>query len=157
QVAVRRERGRVETEPNPNLSVHSLTMRTDLEGGFMLRRSWLAPLCGLIVVLAVASFGVGGKGENRNADDQGTEKADTQSLAGKPAPDWSFPVLGNTKNVKLSELKGNVVMMDYWATWCPPCRASLPHVNDFANDKALAEKGLRVFAINDKETPDKAK
>jgi thiol-disulfide isomerase/thioredoxin len=58
----------------------------------------------------------------------------------------------NGKKFTLSKEKGNVVMIDYWATWCPPCRASLPHLNEISQDKDLAAKGLKVYAINDKET-----
>ena len=78
------------------------------------------------------------------------EKADTSSLEGKPAPDLQLGTLDG-KQFKLSGLKGKVVLMDYWATWCPPCRESLPHINQISQDKSLADKGLMVFAINDKE------
>jgi thiol-disulfide isomerase/thioredoxin len=53
--------------------------------------------------------------------------------------------------VKLAEQKGSVVMIDMWATWCPPCRASLPHVEKISQDKALAARGLKVWAVNDQE------
>ena len=76
------------------------------------------------------------------------------SLKGQPAPDFSLKTLDGAQ-VKLSELKGNVVVVDFWATWCPPCRASLPHIQRLANDKALAEKGLKVLVVNDKEGTDK--
>jgi len=75
---------------------------------------------------------------------------DTATLTGKPAPDFSLPTL-DKKDVKLSEQKGKVVMLDFWATWCPPCRASLPHVQKLASDEALAKKGLVVWVVNDKE------
>lgn len=80
----------------------------------------------------------------------GLTQADTSSLKGKPAPDLSLNNLDKSK-FKLSSLKGSVVVLDYWATWCPPCRESLPHINSLAADKELAEKGLKVFAINSKE------
>lgn len=78
-------------------------------------------------------------------------KPDTMSLEGKPAPDISLNQMGG-KQFHLSALKGNVVLMDYWATWCPPCRASLPHLQDISKDKDLADKGLKVFAINSRES-----
>jgi len=75
---------------------------------------------------------------------------DTSTLTGKPAPEFSLPTL-DKKDVKLAEQKGKVVMLDFWATWCPPCRASLPHVQKLASDEALAKKGLVVWVVNDKE------
>ena len=56
---------------------------------------------------------------------------------------------------KPASLKGSVVLMDYWATWCGPCKASLPHINSISQDKSYAGKGLKVFAINDKEQKSK--
>ncbi|WP_428937798.1 TlpA family protein disulfide reductase [Fontivita pretiosa] len=76
--------------------------------------------------------------------------ADTQSLKGKPAPDFSLQTLDG-KTVTLSEQKGSVVLLDFWATWCGPCVAALPHVQQISADKALAERGLKVWAVNARE------
>jgi thiol-disulfide isomerase/thioredoxin len=81
---------------------------------------------------------------------------DTSGLQGKAAPDFSLKTIDG-KDVKLSDMKGSVVVLDFWATWCPPCRASLPHLNKVSQDKALADKGLKVYSINCKEKPDTAK
>jgi len=76
---------------------------------------------------------------------------DTTALKDKPAPDISLKTTDD-KDFKLSELKGDVVLLDFWATWCPPCRKSLPHLDKIATDKSLADKGLKVFAVNSQET-----
>jgi thiol-disulfide isomerase/thioredoxin len=83
-------------------------------------------------------------------------ESDTSTLEGKPAPDFSLKTLAGD-DFKLSGLKGSVVVLDFWATWCPPCRKSLPHLNKDAGDKELADKGLKVFAVNCKEPADKVK
>lgn len=71
-------------------------------------------------------------------------------LVGKTAPDLSLKTLDG-KDVKLSDQKGSVVLMDFWATWCPPCKASLPHVQKLSADKDRAAKGLKVWAVNSQE------
>jgi peroxiredoxin len=76
--------------------------------------------------------------------------ADTMSLVGKPAPDFMLQTLDG-QQAKLSELKGSVAVLDFWATWCPPCRKSLPHLEKVHQDKALAGKGVKVWAVNAKE------
>jgi cytochrome c biogenesis protein CcmG/thiol:disulfide interchange protein DsbE len=75
---------------------------------------------------------------------------DTRSLSDKPAPAFSLPTLDGGK-VMLSEQKGKVVVLDFWATWCPPCRQSLPHVQQLSSDTARLKKGLVVWLIDDKE------
>lgn len=73
--------------------------------------------------------------------------ADTMALLGKPAPELSMPTLDD-QHVKLSEQKGKVVVIDFWATWCIPCREVLPHLQKLHDDPALKEKGLVIWAVD---------
>lgn len=64
---------------------------------------------------------------------------------GKPAPELSG-LTPDGKEAKLSDCKGKVVLLDFWATWCGPCRASLPHVQEIYNK--YHDKGLDVFMVS---------
>jgi len=70
------------------------------------------------------------------------------ALLGKPAPNFSLMTFDDQK-VSLADLKGSVVVLDFWATYCVPCRISLPEWSKFYEEKKSA--GLKVFAINLKE------
>ncbi|HEV7299944.1 MAG TPA: TlpA disulfide reductase family protein [Tepidisphaeraceae bacterium] len=75
----------------------------------------------------------------------GAPGAAAQAMVGKPAPDFTLPTLdGGT--VKMSELKGNVVVLDFWATWCGPCIISLPQLNAYADESN--GKAVKVIALN---------
>jgi peroxiredoxin len=69
-------------------------------------------------------------------------------LEGKAAPDFTLQDM-NGKDVALKDQRGKVVVLDMWATWCPPCRASLPHLDKL--HEALKDKGVKVFAVNVQE------
>jgi len=66
-------------------------------------------------------------------------------LVGKPAPPFTLKgVKGST--VSLASYKGKVVLLDFWATWCRPCRIEMPRVE--ALYKEFKTKGLVVFGVN---------
>jgi thiol-disulfide isomerase/thioredoxin/outer membrane lipoprotein-sorting protein len=69
-------------------------------------------------------------------------------LESQSAPDFTLRNLQGHQ-VSLSGLKGQVVVLDFWATWCPPCRKSLPEIAQLARDKA--DSGVLVYAVNVKE------
>ena len=70
--------------------------------------------------------------------------------SGEPAPDVNLFPLGKTTKLKLSDLKGKVVLIDAWATWCGPCRATMPTVQKLYDE--FKDKGLEVVAVSD-ESP----
>jgi len=71
---------------------------------------------------------------------------------GKPAPAFDLPAAG-APNVRLADLKGRVVYVDFWASWCAPCKQSFPWMNDM--QAKYGPKGLTVVGINvDKKRED---
>jgi len=60
------------------------------------------------------------------------------------AIDFDLPT--DKGNIKLSSLRGNVVYVDYWASWCPPCRKSFPWMNQM-HSKYEAQ-GLKIIGIS---------
>lgn len=65
-------------------------------------------------------------------------------VAGHPAPDFELNTLdGNT--IRLSDFQGKPVVVNFWATWCPPCRAEFPDFQDAAVDNA---DSLVIIGIN---------
>lgn len=71
--------------------------------------------------------------------------------AGQAVPDISLP--GATVAPKLSDLKGKVVYLDFWASWCGPCKQSFPWMNDM--QQKYGAKGLQVVGVNlDAKRPD---
>ena len=80
------------------------------------------------------------------------------SLAGAaavkgPAPNFTLKSLGG-KNLKLSEMTGNVVLINFWASWCGPCREEMPLLN--ALHKKYAPLGFTVLGVNVEEDLDGA-
>lgn len=67
------------------------------------------------------------------------------SLPGNQAPDFTLKDV-NGNSVSLSSFKGKVVLLKFWATWCPPCREEIPSVN--ALDRLLKNKGLVILSVS---------
>src|SRR4051812_40240110 len=66
---------------------------------------------------------------------------------GKPAPDFNLTTIDG-QHAQLSKQKGKVVLLDFWATWCPNCPGSLAHAQQLSSDKDRAARGLVVWTID---------
>jgi thiol-disulfide isomerase/thioredoxin len=79
---------------------------------------------------------------------------DCQSLRpvheGEEAPDFTIPTIAANGDLgpsfKLSDSRGDIVVLDFWATWCGPCKASMPVLNGIA--QKYADRGVRIISIN---------
>jgi peroxiredoxin len=72
---------------------------------------------------------------------------------GKPAPDFSY-IDNEGENVSLSSLKGKTVILNFWATWCEPCRQEMPLLQELTGDRELAVQEMVLLTINDGESAD---
>ncbi|WP_233523015.1 redoxin domain-containing protein [Peribacillus saganii] len=64
---------------------------------------------------------------------------------GVPAPDFELTLLDG-ETVKLSDYKGKTVILNFWATWCPPCKAEMPHMQNFY--KKNINRDVTILAVN---------
>lgn len=96
------------------------------------------------------------KAEQKWLADEPLRKAEAlKNRIGTPAPLWELPD-ANGKIVKLADLKGQIVVLDFWATWCSPCRMAMPALDGWMKKKMPAN--VKVFSVNVWENaPDKAR
>jgi len=64
---------------------------------------------------------------------------------GHPAPDFTLKTQAGDR-VRLSDLRGQPVLVNFWASWCKPCEAEMPHI--VAAYDSLRDRGLKVLAVN---------
>jgi peroxiredoxin len=73
---------------------------------------------------------------------------------GRTAPDFVLQTLDGSKLVRLADMRGrNVVVLDFFATWCGPCRASMPELIEMAEQ--FKPDGMVLFAVNQQEGREK--
>jgi peroxiredoxin len=82
-----------------------------------------------------------------NGRTPGTEAA----LVGKPAPDFELELLKGGR-FQLSQRKGRVLVLDFWATWCGPCMQAMPQVERVIEE--FRDRGVELVAVNLQENPE---
>lgn len=86
-----------------------------------------------------------------DADSNGRPLNGTQSpLVGKSAPDFRLQDLAG-RTFLLSEHRGDVIVLDFWATWCSPCLKTMPLVDEVVRE--FSDRGVRLLAVNMEEQP----
>jgi peroxiredoxin len=74
-----------------------------------------------------------------------TTAARAEVKTGQPAPDFEAQTLAH-QPLKLSSLRGKVVLLDFWASWCEPCKKELPLLSKIA--PRLKARGIEIVAVN---------
>jgi len=68
-----------------------------------------------------------------------------QPVVGEKAPDFVLKTLQG-KNIRLHDFRGQVVLLDFWASWCGPCKLEMPYLNML--QKIYGREGFKVVAVN---------
>lgn len=76
------------------------------------------------------------------------------ALTEGPAPSCPLPSADHSRSLDPAQLKGKVGYVDFWASWCGPCAASFPFMNDLHRE--FKAQGLEIIAVNLDETPEDA-
>jgi cytochrome c biogenesis protein CcmG/thiol:disulfide interchange protein DsbE len=109
------------------------------------------PLRGMIVFGVLAFVAVGGIYTFHHWHSGPAASAQKRPAERALAPDFSLPDLSG-KQVTLSSFRGKVVLLDFWATWCEPCREEIPHFVQL-QDKYRGE-GLQILGVSMDDGPD---
>ncbi|CAM5190662.1 Peroxiredoxin OS=Ureibacillus acetophenoni OX=614649 GN=SAMN05877842_101216 PE=4 SV=1 [Ureibacillus acetophenoni] len=116
-------------------------------------------ILGMIVVLGLVAIMLSGyiknqldtsKTVNEQSQIKGyevnLEKVETGIKKGQLAPDFTLQTLTG-ESLTLSDLKGKKVLLNFWASWCPPCKKEMPDLQDYYENYAK-EENVEIVAVN---------
>lgn len=112
-----------------------------------MKKALFFTIIGAMLVWAVYDFtfsGSNSEGQQNDAAPAETagESADTGLAVGNTAPDFTLQTLDG-KEAKLSDFRGKPVFVNFWATWCPPCRAEMPDMQELYDNM-----DIEILAVN---------
>jgi peroxiredoxin len=99
---------------------------------------------GLLVLSGCSSSPKTFKNLIQSLDDRGPAASVKSDNERKPAPDFALKD-ANGQTVHLSDYRGKVVLLDFWATWCGPCQIEIPWFKDF--ERQHKDKGFAVLGV----------
>ncbi len=111
---------------------------------------------GLLLIVALIAIALTNIVKSKLADDQKVDTSSTQVSAqineksglaeNQIAPDFKLKTLDG-KEVKLSDYRGKKVILNFWATWCPPCKEEIPQMEKYYKKQAK-EDHVEILAVN---------
>ena len=105
-----------------------------------------------LIIIVIVTMVKNNMDQEKSIDNEqlGTEMTGVASSEGlnkgNSAPDFELTTLDG-KKVKLSDYQGKKVILNFWATWCPPCKAEMPHMQNYYEDFAEQEN-VEILAVN---------
>ena len=125
--------------PQSNLDVGNLSVRPSRQSG---NRSPLALVVVAIVISGMLYFGFHAARRSPSANLSGGLRSGTK--LSKAAPDFTLVSLDG-KNMRLSDLRGKAVLLNFWATWCGPCKIEMPWFVELQNE--YGSQGLQIVGV----------
>ncbi len=113
-------------------------------------RAFLAAVAAAAVASLVVSCGTGGGRQEASAPAKSSDAAPSGSA--RRAPDFALEDITG-KVVRLSDFDGQVRLVDFWATWCAPCREEIPTFNEL--QEKYGSKGFKLLAVAMDDDPAK--
>ena len=104
-----------------------------------------SPVSIAAIVVVAALLGLLAYGLSQNEPDRGIEQALARGER-KPAPAFELPLLFRKGSASLAQYRGRVVVLNFWASWCEPCRAESPLLERW--HKRLVDRGGTVLGVD---------
>jgi thiol-disulfide isomerase/thioredoxin len=111
----------------------------------------MVPMLVAGVALSAACSGASGPGSGAPvAKASSTSGGESAEPARNVSLDFSLPAVDGS-SVDLKQFDGTIRVVDFWATWCPPCREAIPHLNEL--HQKFKDRGVTVMGISVDENP----
>ncbi len=125
-----------------------------MTGNSQIYKTWLP----IVLVIAAIAGGTSilnmknrSAGKNTESSDKITGNEAFAQWFGKQAPDFTVTDIDGIKH-NLSDYRGKYLMVNFWATWCPPCRAEIPHLIQLRNQESTDKLAMLAISTEDVNT-----